>query len=175
MHVAAIKPPKASTYEPAENSKGADALAKMAKLQTLRGTLSRLDPATNGPPVLNDTAATETQLDDFPAGWLHELWAPKAHDHTSAAAWALSALTVHDKPLLWITNHTLLREQGVPYGPGLMAAGLTPADFILVRARNQEDSLWALEEAIKSDAFGRAFKILCQDYFIVSGAHRVCR
>ena len=157
MHIATINDSDIAPYDPTENGQEATMVAKLTKLQALRGTLNKLDPATNSPPVLeaNSIESAETQeTQDFPQGWLHELWAPSCRDHASATAWALSALKPDDKPLLWVTNHALLREQGMPYGPGLIDIGINPADFILIRAHSHEDGLWALEEAIKSNAFG---------------------
>ena len=43
-------------------------------------------------------------------------------------------------------------EIGLPYGKGLEALGLDPARLVLVRTRNGAESLWAMEEALKSRA-----------------------
>ncbi len=155
MHVRAINDNQAQPY--ALNKEGPDAqlLQKLGKLEVLRSTLSDLDPATSGPPLLErEETPTTLRNDYFPAGWLHELWVPNPKDHGAAMAWALSALRQDDKPLLWVTSQTILREQGLPYGAGLLHIGQSPEQFILARTKTHEDGLWALEEAIKSGAFG---------------------
>lgn len=44
------------------------------------------------------------------------------------------------------------RRQGGLYAPGLAALGLDPARLIVVRARNETDILWTLEEGLRSRA-----------------------
>lgn len=136
---------------------GRDKATALARLKT---TLAQLDPAQAGPALLE--AVPQAGMDErrgatlFEPGWLHELWAPRPSDHAAATAWALSAAPGADKtdrPILWVTNRLILREQGLPYGPGLAALGLDPARLILVRTADHPSSLWALEEGIKSGAF----------------------
>lgn len=156
MHISAINDNRARALDPEETGQERYALAKLKRLTALRNTLARLDPAQSGPPVLETASNHETQIqqnDKFPSGWLHELWTPHPHDHAAATAWALSVIRPGKKPLLWITSLDLLREQGLPYAPGLVQMGMSPEDFILVRTRSMDDALWALEEAIKSNAF----------------------
>ena len=155
MHVRAINDNQAQPYDLNEEGPDVELVKKLGKLKALRSSLSDLDPATSGPPVLDheDTAALP-QNDYFPAGWIHELWVPNPKDHGAAMAWALSALQADNKPLLWVTNQALLREQGLPYGPGLLHSGQSPEQFIIARTKTHEDGLWTLEEAIKSGAFG---------------------
>ena len=155
MHVRAINDNQAQPYALDQEGNDAKLLQKLGKLRALRGTLSELDPATSGPPVLEQENASATAPNEyFPAGWLHELWVPNPKDHGAAMAWALSTLGQDDKPLLWVTSQALLREQGLPYGPGLLNIGQYPERFIIARTKTHEDGLWALEEAIKSGAFG---------------------
>lgn len=155
MQVAAINDNALTAFQTAEAEKKQRAARKLGMLSTLRGELARLDPATNAPLLLQDTdKSPEKSVDGrFPAGWLHELWSAKPRDHAAVTAWALSVSHSTDKPILWITTAQLLREQGLPYGPGLLSLGINPERFILVRARSLHDSLWALEEGIKSEAF----------------------
>lgn len=159
MHVRAINDNQAQSYAPGEKDiweGGLDAKLdqKLGKLKALRTTLSDLDPATSGPPVLEHKDTPDEQQNAyFPRGWLHELWVPNPKDHGAAMAWALSTLKQEDKPLLWVTSQTLMREQGMPYGPGLLHIGQLPEQFIIARAKTHEDGLWALEEAVKSGAF----------------------
>lgn len=50
----------------------------------------------------------------------------------------------------------LVSPPHVPYAPGLAAAGLDLARLLLVRAAPGKDSLWALEQALKSRQCGAA-------------------
>lgn len=156
MHVAAINDNHVQPYDLSNNGQDQNTLGKVAKLHSLRIAIAQLDPAIQGPAVLQPglpNAEPEAAPTEFPAGWLHELWAPHQRDHTTAMAWALSSIPSDEKPFLWVTNPDLLREQGVPYGHGIKGLAINPDQFVLVKASSQADSLWALEEAIKSGAF----------------------
>ncbi len=62
---------------------------------------------------------------------------------------ALARLTHEDRPIVWITPPHL------PYAPALAAAGLDLSRLLLIRAPRQ-DSLWALEQALRSGACAAA-------------------
>jgi len=47
-------------------------------------------------------------------------------------------------PVLWCLGRSDL------YGPGLLAHGLDPARLVLVRARRDEEILWAVEEGLRA-------------------------
>ncbi len=156
MHVTAINDNHVQPYGLSDNGQDQNTLDKVARLHSLRIALAQLDPATQGPAILqaeSPDAEPEATPTGFPAGWLHELWAPHQRDHATAMAWALSSIPSDGKPFLWVTSPDLLREQGVPYGHGLKGLAINPDQFVLVKAPSQADSLWALEEAIKSGAF----------------------
>lgn len=156
MHITAINDNRITPFELTKDEQGIPAIRKLNALSALRADLARLDPATSGLATLegesHDTSGHSVQS-PFPAGWLHELWTPCPWDHATAMAWALSEMNDSDKPVLWVTSRRMLREQGMPYGPGLLALGLDPARFILARAASEQDGLWALEEGVKSAAF----------------------
>jgi len=48
----------------------------------------------------------------------------------------------------------LLAPPQLPYGPALAALGLAPEQFLVVRAKQAADRLWALEQSLKSNSFG---------------------
>lgn len=48
----------------------------------------------------------------------------------------------------------LLAPPQLPYGPALASLGLAPESFLVVRARQAADRLWALEQSLKSNRFG---------------------
>ncbi len=54
--------------------------------------------------------------------------------------------------IVWIVEDMAAREIGLPYGKGLEAAGLDPARLIFARTRGAKETLWAMEEALKSRA-----------------------
>lgn len=57
--------------------------------------------------------------------------------------------------VLWILSAAVVAEHGRPYGPGLLQAGLEPADLLFVTARRETDVAWAAEEGLKA---GRALR-----------------
>jgi hypothetical protein len=61
---------------------------------------------------------------------------------------ALAALSRRQRLLAWIAPPYL------PYPPALAAAGISLAHVIMVRTRSQRDTLWALEQALRSNACG---------------------
>jgi len=57
--------------------------------------------------------------------------------------------------VLWILSGKVVAEHGRPYGPGLLQAGLDPADLLFVMAKREADVAWAAEEGLKA---GRALR-----------------
>jgi protein ImuA len=54
--------------------------------------------------------------------------------------------------LLWIAEDMARIESGAPYGPGLVAFGLTPERLLTVSVARTRDLLWAMEEALRCRA-----------------------
>src|SRR5215831_2631309 len=88
-------------------------------------------------------------------GALHEV-APQQHADTPAAFGFLVALLARfqptTRPLLLVASHRALADHGRPHGHGLQQLGLDPARLILVETRNDQQTFWALEEALRSRA-----------------------
>ena len=89
-------------------------------------------------------------------GALHEV-APHQHGDTPAAFGFLVALLARfhaptNKPLLLVASHRALADHGRPHGHGLRQLGLDPARLILVETRNDQQTFWAMEEALRSGA-----------------------
>lgn len=61
---------------------------------------------------------------------------------------ALSRLTDEGRFLVWIAPPYL------PYAPALRSAGIDLARFILVKTRSPRETLWASEQALRSNACG---------------------
>lgn len=133
-------------------------------LADLRQTISRLErdgasaetdleplaaPSKDGKSI----TATEGRHIALPHGWVHELWAQTPMDMQAATSLMLAAHAAsQDRPFLWITSRALIREHGLPYGPGLLGLGIDPSLLLLVRCEKQQDVLWTLEECLKSHA-----------------------
>lgn len=60
--------------------------------------------------------------------------------------------TGHSALVVWCSSKALAREVGGLYGPGLVALGLDPSAFLLVETGRAADTLWAMEEALRSRA-----------------------
>lgn len=99
----------------------------------------------------------ERLLNDAGGGGLTEIVPSRPRDASAAAAFACAlalraASARPGAPLVWIVEDMAAREIGLPYGRGLMAAGLDPARLVLVRVRRPRETLWAMEEALKTSA-----------------------
>ena len=82
-----------------------------------------------------------------------------AHPRAAAAAagfiCALALRAAAARPgagVVWIAEDMAAREIGLPYGKGLEARGFDPARLVFVKTRSPRETLWAMEEALKSRA-----------------------
>jgi protein ImuA len=92
-------------------------------------------------------------LGGLAGGALHEL---VPEDSATPAAFgfvvALLARLSKTGPLLLMTPSYGLRDYGRPHGHGLRALGLDPSRLILVETAHRKETLWAMEEALRSRA-----------------------
>ncbi|MFY0611975.1 MAG: hypothetical protein JXQ99_10655 [Hyphomicrobiaceae bacterium] len=56
------------------------------------------------------------------------------------------------QPILWCMSRSARAEHGKLYSHGLRPFGLTPADVLIVETGNPQETLWVLEEALKSES-----------------------
>src|SRR6266550_2809015 len=85
-------------------------------------------------------------------GEVHEL-APTAPFHSGASlgfALALSTLVPRDGPVVWVQQDFAALETGTLYGLGCDLFGLASSRLLVVRAATPRDTLWAMEEALKT-------------------------
>lgn len=61
---------------------------------------------------------------------------------------------------LWCWPHSIAREAGHLYGPGLARLGIDPARLIIVETARAADTLWALEEGLRSKGIAIAAGLL---------------
>ena len=63
-------------------------------------------------------------------------------------------------PLVWCGTSAITSECGRPYGPGLARLGLDPSRLLLVEPRTRADTLWTIEESLKSESLAGIVAIL---------------
>ncbi len=130
----------------------------------LRRRIAAIEARDGGPlPRLPDRPGEERSGDALDAllgsgrGGLSEVLPARPPDAPAAMAFAL-ALALRARAargggaLVLIVEDLAGREFGLPYGRGLAAAGVDLSRFALVRARRPRETLWAMEEALKSPA-----------------------
>ena len=116
-------------------------------------------------PLGRDLALDKVLAGGLARGALHEVVAARPGDAGAASGFALALAirfaaektetrtkTMTSAPVVWIVEDAALAENGAPYAPGLSAHGLDPDRLIVVRTANGQDSLWAMEEALKCRA-----------------------
>jgi hypothetical protein len=62
--------------------------------------------------------------------------------------------------ILWCWPSALAREQGLSYGPGLSPLGLEPSAFLCVETARAADTLWAMEEGLRSQSLALVIGVL---------------
>ena len=85
-------------------------------------------------------------------GELHEL-APLAPFHSGAAigfALALSTLVPRGGPVIWVQQDFAALETGALYGLGCDLFGLESSRLLIVRTATPRETLWGIEEALKT-------------------------
>ncbi len=114
-----------------------------------------------GPPWRLGAAGIDSLLgpDGLESGGVHEVKPAAGEPGASwAAAWAAAlafslALGIRrgaPGPVLCCRPATLASELGGLYGPGLSTLGLAPDRLIIVETANAADTLWAMEEGLRS-------------------------
>jgi protein ImuA len=134
--------------------------AKAERLSLLRGAVSRLHaipaaalpkPASAG---LGPSLASGLPGPGLPCGVLNEVTAAEA-DRPAAYGFlvGLMAAALHTRagPAVFVAARRAL-DFGVPYGHGLAQLGLDVGRLLLVETQSDKDALWALEEALRSQA-----------------------
>lgn len=89
---------------------------------------------------------------------LHEVHAKNYGDPASISFLLLALknlLAQHndDTPILWASTHHQNHDGGQIFAPGLLAFGLNPNRFIIIKAKSDIELLWVLEEATRIKGF----------------------
>jgi protein ImuA len=89
-------------------------------------------------------------------GVLNEISAAAHGDRPAAFGFifALTAAALRSRPgpAVLVAQRHCLADFGAPYGHGLVQLGLDAGRLLLVETRSDKDALWALEEALRSQA-----------------------
>jgi protein ImuA len=122
----------------------------------LRRMLSRMEgvPKEASPCLTFGIPALDTHLPEggLAFGAVHEI-APATEADTPTAFGFLVSLLARVPgrlPLLLVLSSRKLARCGAPHGHGLAGLGLDPARLILVETANEDDALWATEEAVRA-------------------------
>ncbi len=121
--------------------------ARLAKLRTAIRAIEMPAPSrTEARTVSVGATAIDASLpwNGLPMGGLHEVAGDAAATAFCTALLARIADARPRAPILWCQRgHDL-------YGHGLSAFGLAPGRLIVLRGRNDEDILWAMEEGLRT-------------------------
>lgn len=127
------------------------------RVRALEGVAARLD----GEPPDHAAASFGLAAIDGHLPWrglprdaLHEVIAGDTGAATGFCAALIGRLAGGSGgPVLWCESRHALDSGGI-YAPGLARFGLDPARLILVRARRDDDVLWAMEEGLRCRGLG---------------------
>jgi protein ImuA len=128
---------------------------RAAVAEELRRLLPRMEGVRAARSIPFGLAAIDHYLPQggLACGALHEI-VPEA-GATPAAFGFLAALLARlsgTHPLFLVLPAYGLHDYGRPYGHGLRALGLDPSRLILAETAQRKDTLWAMEEALRSRA-----------------------
>jgi protein ImuA len=122
------------------------------RIEGLRARVRAIEGgARGGREVATLGAALDTALPwgGLPAAALHEVAGTAAGSFVAALAGRLAA---GRGALVWCQTAASERRLGALYGPGLAAFGIDWRRLVLARARDGREALWAMEEALRSEA-----------------------
>ncbi len=126
---------------------------RAAVAEELRRLLPRMEGLRNAKPLPFGLAAIDRCLPQggLVAGAVHEI---VPDDGATPAAFgfmmALLARFASPYPLFFVLSTYGLRDYGRPHSHGLRALGLDPSHLILVETAHRKETLWAMEEALRS-------------------------
>lgn len=126
---------------------------KLAELRSRLASLDRPGPGRNSFRQVQDQNA-------FPSVWesglIHDLYAETVADAVAVNAFGLGLMVqaARGRTIVWALHDMAGREAGRPHGVGLHEMGLTPAEVLLVWARDVQTLLAIGEEALRSPAVG---------------------
>ena len=128
---------------------------RAAVAEELRRLLPKMEGVRAARPIPFGLAAIDCHLPQggLVCGALHEI-VPEAGATPAAFGFlvALLARLSRTHPLFLVLPAYGLRDYGRPYGHGIRALGLDPSRLILAETAHRKDSLWAMEEALRSRA-----------------------
>lgn len=161
----------------------AEALANLrARITTLERSSSSLQPAEPHAEAAAWTLGI-TELDRniggaLDAAALHEVKAAPKGKGVAAGDWAAALgftmrLTVRrlkslaasrdaSTRVLWCWPSQFAHELGAPYGRGLAALGLDPSEWLFVETARLSDTLWAMEEGLRSQSLALVIGVVSE-------------
>ena len=133
------------------------------RIRALEGTVHQLDGGAEPHEAAFSFGAPEIDghlpWNGLPKGALHEIVAEDSGAATSFGAALIGRIAAAEtggsgpRPVLWCESGHVL-DAGEIYVPGLARFGLDPERVLLVRARRDEDALWAMEEGLRCASLG---------------------
>ena len=134
---------------------------KAHRLEALRGVVARIETGARrrSPSFLSlGIAGLHDHLSGPGLAWgvLHEIAAAGYEDRPAAFGFTFSLMAAATQqragPAIFIATRCSLRNFGVPYSHGLRQLGLDTLRLVLIETRSEIEALWAIEEALRSEA-----------------------
>ncbi len=134
---------------------------RQARLAELRHAIARIErKARSGKGLLLSLTLPEIHRHlpepGLAAGVLHEIVSASYADRPSAFGFGFALLVEAQRlrkgPAVFVATQRALKDFDRPFSQGLRHLGVEPRRLVLVEARNDKDALWAMEEALRSDA-----------------------
>lgn len=75
---------------------------------------------------------------------------------------SLAVSSVGSASILWCWPSQFARELGTPYGSGLAALGLRPEAWLFAETARASDTLWAMEEGLRSQSLSLVIGVLSE-------------
>ena len=128
---------------------------RAAVAEELRRLLPRMEGFRAAKPIPFGLSAIDRYLPQggLAGGALHEV-VPEEAATPAAFGFVVALLTrlSQTSPLILVIPAHGFRDYGRPYGHGLRTLGLDPNRLILVETAHRKETLWAMEEALRSRA-----------------------